>query len=185
VVAGNSLFITQVTYVRNDPVNATDPLGLLDDCPSTGGWKGEEYVVTAGECSVTGGKGLLPGSRSPHPRSGSSAGEGGGSDGGVEMTAASWFDSRQARVVKELMHLLRVLMRLEEGKPMTSLPKPPQPPYVRPLTPITGPQPPPLPPDLLKIMERWKLPIPIFIFNPNLYDDLCSTLHWSEACGPV
>lgn len=159
--------------------------------------EGEVIEGETGDVSLTGGKGLLPGSTGWGGGRGvgaSSEGRGvggvgaSGEGGGVDASGGGgwwsrfpllpshpWFKTNQAKIVKELMDLLR---SVTGESPIQRLPKPPPPSHVRKLPPIQGPPPPP---------EKWKLwepSFPLIIINPDWIRDPCSIRNWTEACGP-
>jgi RHS repeat-associated protein len=174
-------------FLRADPMNRRDPLGLANSTnPSVckteestcGGSSGvtlvaPEVTVVAPLETITGGKGLLPDSsdRDPSMSSVENPGGRGGGGGGHDSSAypvaaaATWVNSKTARIA---LNVLRLITQ--------SAPLPDKPPVVTPVPPLTGPSPPTLPSVLKEILDKWKLPGPvIFVFPPSwINPDPCS-----------
>jgi hypothetical protein len=139
-------------------------------------------VGTKSPESITGGVGLLPGGAPPS----GSTGSGGSGGGGGKLTTTpvstaavgsgvwwwpsrAWFGSKEAQALRRMLEVIKVL----KGGPMPRplLPGPPV--TVRPIAPPQGP-PPDVPPELLKIMDKFNTIPTFFIFPPSwLNPDPC------------
>ncbi|MGH3844217.1 MAG: RHS repeat-associated core domain-containing protein [Pseudonocardiaceae bacterium] len=137
---GDPLSLNKYAYVRDDPVNGTDPSGLrwvigcvrVETYDGPGEWNCSGAWFDDDDVRVTGRGG------DSLPSRGSGDGRGGGGDvADVEVAEAGLFSGWKSLV---LFHLIRLLTGTS-GPP----PPPPPPPLAPPV--LTGPPPPPTPPD--------------------------------------
>ena len=140
-------------------------------------------VITGHPESLTGGSGLLAGARSgPRRGAGLSRGSRGGGiyrsaggEGGAIFAGVSWFDTKQAKALLQIMHLIAKLKG--GGSKITKEPAPPRPPIVKPVAPIGGTPPePPAPPPGFYIPSIF-LPV---IVNPS---EIMRSIECNELWG--